>query len=192
MSIEETTIVKMTDEDTLAIIDTETGEILGVEDAPETTTDLQFVEWFGNRRTRALAKKAGLEAEKAEWYSKIGRQYDGEIKCLDNFVEYLDKAYTPMLEYYAKVVLEGKKTKTLKLGFLELSFRTTRPRLDVVDNEKAVAFCEKFSLSNAIKIVKSVLKSEIPTDIKNNLVAEKQDETGLLFYAGGEEEFHIN
>ena len=185
-------IAVMLDDFTLGIIDTDTGEIMGIQDAPDRDTDtLQLINWVGMRRTKANAKLQGLQAEKAEWIDRLGRQYDAQIRHLERFVQYLDTIYTPTLREYAKKALTGQKTKTLKIAFLELSFGTTRARVDVVDNDKAVTFCENNKLVEAIKLVKSVLKSAIPESIKIKLTADKQDETGLFAYPGGEETFSI-
>lgn len=193
----ETEIVVMRDDFTMAITNTETGEIVGIEDAPssdtaETSDDVRAViEWVGMRRTKVNAKLQGLQAEKAEWTSRIDKQYAVQIRHLERFVQYLDTVYEPMLREYAKRALAGQKAKTLKIAFLELSFGTTRARTDVVDNDKAVAYCEKNKLTEVIKIAKSILKSAIPESIKIKLTADKQGETGIFFYPGGEETFTI-
>ena len=188
----ENEIVIVTDDFTLATVNTETGEILGIEDAPDEDLDrLDIIDWVGMRRMKVNAKLQGLRAEKAEWYARVDKQYDSQIRHLERFVQYLDAAYTPMLREYAKKALDGKKTKTLKIGFLELSFGTTRARVDVVDNDKAVAYCKKNKLTAAIKVAESVLKSAIPESIKVKLTAVKQEQTGLFFYPGGEETFQI-
>jgi phage host-nuclease inhibitor protein Gam len=186
-------IAIMQDDFTMALINTETGEILGVKDAPETDTDiLGLIEWVGMRRMKTKAKLQGVQAEKAEWLARIEKQYDAELKHLDSFVKYLDYAYGGMLRDYARKALAGQtKTKTLKVAFLELSFGTTRARVDVVDNDKALAFCKKNKLMEAIKVAESVLKSAIPDSIKIKLTADKQEETGLFAYPGGEETFQI-
>ena len=185
-------IAVIRDDFTLAITDTETGEIVSIEDAPEQNTEIsQIVNWVGNRRAGANAKLQGLQAEKAEWIDKVNRQYDARIKHLERFVQYLDTNYTSMLRDYAKTALEGKNTKTLKIAFLELSFGTTRARVDIIDNDKAVEFCERRRLLEAIKVVKSVLKSAIPDEIKLKLTADTQEETGIVYYPGGEETFTI-
>jgi len=185
-------IVRVTDDFTLAVINTETGEILSIEDAPGKDTDVQdIVDWISMRRSKATARLAGLQAEKADWIAKIDRKYDVGIRHLTSFIAYLDYTYKPLLEGYAKEALAGKKSKTLRIGFLELSFSTTRPRVDVIDVDKAVAYCKKAKLKTAIKVAESVLKSMIPEKIKVKLTADKQDETGLFFYPGGEDEFKI-
>jgi phage host-nuclease inhibitor protein Gam len=185
-------VVLITDDFTLATINTETGEILGIEDAPDEDLDIiDIIDWVGMRRMKANAKLQGLRTEKAEWSAKLDKQFDPQIRHLERFVKYLDEFYTPMMRDYAKKALDGKKTKTLKVSFLELSFGTTRARVDIVDNDKAVAFCKKNKLAEAIKTTTSVLKSAIPAALRAKLTVDKQDKTGLFFYPGGEETFTI-
>ena len=174
---EEQIAVYQTEDDTLAIVNPETGEIVGVEDAPKDTetTVLDSIEWMAGRRLYALSKAAGLKAEKALLQDRLDGQYDAQIRKFERFASYLVAAYAPICELYAKSALEGHKERTLKLFGLVFKFKKTRPKVEIVDEQRAVEVLEelvRFHTHQAELLLKRKTKA---TDEKlNQQIAENK------------------
>jgi hypothetical protein len=201
------TITTVLDDDLLATINPETGEVLGLVDAPlEDTAARDIVEWFAGRRNYAKARAAGLREEKAFHQARLDAQYDAQIKKYDNFCTYMEKCYAPICELYAKAKLEaaGWKSKTLKEFFMSFKFTSTRAKVEIVDMDKAVAHIRKLAkdkklpadvrktlAEEVIKTSESVLKSMLPEEVKVKLSSVDADTNGLYFYPGGDTEFKL-
>jgi phage host-nuclease inhibitor protein Gam len=143
-AVSETTII--IDPETGAIINTDTGEILGYEDTPTETEDTEkLINWLGERKLRVSAKLAAIQAEKQAWIDKVADQFDSKIKALDRELEYLTRNpdFVSRLKDYARVQLAGAKTRTLKTGLLKLSFRAVPGGLKVTDKDAALAYVQE-------------------------------------------------
>lgn len=182
-----------TDGDTLAVVNEETGEVIGFADAPEASGDiLNLITWVGDRRAAASARLTGIECEKAAYMDKISKQYDAKINRLRRIIAWMDKFYPSQFRQYASDALAGKKARSLKIGLLTLKFRTTKARVDVLDANKALGWLKEHKIFDAIVTKESVSKSGLPEAVKLQLVDEKLiEESGISFYPGGEEEFSI-
>lgn len=165
------------------IFDTETGECLGATKPEFHVTDEKSAEWV-------MSKVFALDAEILAYESRLKALSEnlGTMKAeKERQRAGLLYRFGPELEHFAKENLpKGKKTWTCPYG--SVSFRTTHPRLDVVDEALAVAFCKTYA-PEAVKVKESVLKSLIPDRVQAELAAA-QNETGQTFgfelVAGGE------
>jgi hypothetical protein len=129
------------DEETMTLINTETGEVVGVKDTPpEDAADVDLATWLGERRDWHKGKLSGLKAELASRMETLTRIYGPQINRHEASMKFLDFRYGPMLFDLAKRIIgDGKKRSTV-IGLLLLKIRTTRASIDVVDNDKAVGY----------------------------------------------------
>jgi len=129
------------DEETMTLVNTETGEVIGVaETPPEDAPAIEIAKWVGEKRDWHRGRLAGLEAEKAVHLDKIAKVYDARINRHSRAIAWLEKQYSPMLfELAKKLVGEGKK-RSVAVGMLILKLRKTKPSVDVQDNDKAVSY----------------------------------------------------
>jgi hypothetical protein len=77
---------------------------------------------------RVLRLRGRLTAE----YERVKDQTDAMLKQLENRIKGVDYVYQPILEDIAKRLITGK-VKSLKRPYGTVGFRTTQPRLEVVD-----------------------------------------------------------
>jgi len=179
-------IALVTDTETLVYMDPATGEVRDVADAPEETGDiLQITDWVGNKLAYSKAKIGGLTAEREALLKRIHDQYDPQIRHYGEFGNWCLVRYSAQLREYGRRLLDGKAARSIRTGLLHLRFGTTRPRVDVVDEDRALAWCEE-KCPDAIQVRRSVLKSAIPEELK-----AEASENGFEFYPGGEETFKI-
>jgi hypothetical protein len=139
-----------------AIVDLETGEIHGYQNAPEISDkDLEkAIDWYLGKRAFALADKAGLEKAKAELIAGIEARYDVQIREQENRVKWLDSIYKPHCETCGRETLIGgkaesieesnkrlalAKVKNVKRPFGTLAFSSSRESLSVLDTYLAAA-----------------------------------------------------
>jgi hypothetical protein len=138
--LEQTEIIAL-DEETMTLINTESGEVVGVADTPpETTGVVEIATWMGERRDWHKGKKAGLEAERQVHLDKIAAIYDSQIKRHTNAITWFETQYGPMLMELAKKLIGDAKKRSIAVGLLILKLGKTRPSVDVQDNDKAVAY----------------------------------------------------
>jgi hypothetical protein len=129
------------DEETMTLINTESGEVVGVADTPpETTGVVEIATWMGERRDWHKGKKAGLEAERQVHLDKIAAIYDSQIKRHTNAIAWFEKQYGPMLMELARKLIGDAKKRSIAVGLLILKLGKTRPSVDVQDNDKAVEY----------------------------------------------------
>ena len=157
------------DDGVFLVLDTETGEVIGVPDAPITADGKAMskadVEWYADRRTRAQVRLAGLEAGKARelllWRENIDRMYAQRLKQEVSLLSWLDRQYLPGLEQYTARALVGAKTKSILIGAVKLFFKLTSPGVDVVDEPVALAWL-KAHAPEAIAVKETVAKLKLP------------------------------
>ena len=138
--LEQTEIIAL-DEETMTLINTESGEVVGVADTPpETTGVVEIATWMGERRDWHKGKKAGLEAERQVHLDKIAAIYDAPIKRHTRAIAWFEEQYSPMLLELAKKLIGDAKKRSIAVGLLILKLGKTRPSVDVQDNDKAVAY----------------------------------------------------
>jgi hypothetical protein len=147
------------------VIQAETGEILGL--ARDAATEPPFrvnsrseAEWVLEKLTEAESEIAALDKRKAVLISNIeAMQREHEHRA-----QWLRVRFGPELEEWARTELAGKKTRTLKTPFGTLSFRKRPEKLVVDEEEKAIAWADKWGITDAIKRTEKLLISMIPPD----------------------------
>jgi hypothetical protein len=174
------------DDETMATVDEETGEIYGLVAAPSGTENIKDIaEWLGEKLTWIDARLAGLTAEKQSWLDKVSKMYDPRLNHFHRLRDYLIALYKPIFDVYAKGAIfndDGSlktRSKTIKIGLLRMNFRTTRARTDVLKEAEAVELIRQEiawrkeqgdeetarQLKVSIKITRSLLKSALPLDV---------------------------
>ena len=162
--------------ETRVLVDSETGEVLGVDDNPGAnaadaeTYGEAVCAYLGPRLTAANARLAALEAERNVWITRINAQFDVRIKCEKNLIAFLKMQWHQPLADYARTLLAGGKSKTLKTGVLQLSFRTKPGRVEVADENAAFDYLSVVCPA-AIKTTRTVLVSAVPAELKADLPA---------------------
>lgn len=149
------------------------GEVVGVHGAPgadQTTAEGmdQIVSWYGPRRKRAVARLAGLEAEHAALIREINEHYTPLIKRQKGLIAWLDGMYREPLRALASRLLAGQKSRSVKVGLLNLSFRKKPERVEVVDAATAVQWA-RLACPDAVKVEETVLVSMIPDALRRAL-----------------------
>lgn len=177
-----------------ARIDPETGEILEWADAPampDDTVPSELIAVLGERLARLRARLAGLKAERDAWLERVATQYDARINAVQRALDHAPEPYLDTLRGYAAQQLVGKKSKSHKEGLLTMSFRSSRERLDVTDEEKAMAYLEQ-AAPEAIVVRRTIAKQLVPAEVRAVLAAVEPDVTGLDYHPAGErEEFEV-
>lgn len=182
------------DDDELVLV-TDSGEIIGFLNAPHAEMERRnILEWVGERLTTSQAKQAGIEAEKQFWLAKIDKQYNPQINKQIRIQKQLRYMYEPTAKGYMDDMVAAHKGKTplrsLKIGMLLLQLTTTKARVDVLDEPKAIAWAEE-KCPDAVKTEKSIGKSLIPDAVKKTLTKEQAAESGIFWYPGGEDKFEV-
>jgi hypothetical protein len=78
-----------------------------------------------------------------------------------SYLAYLRGVYSNPIEAYAKSRLEGQKTKTLTTPYGQVSFRTVKGGLKVVDPNLALDYAQLNGFTNAIKVSESFQISKL-------------------------------
>lgn len=141
------------DDETMTLINTGTGEVVGVADTPpESTGVVEIATWVGERRDWHKGKKAGLEAERQVHLDKIAALYDSQIKRHTRAITWFEYQYGPMLLELAKKLIGDAKKRSIAVGMLILKLGKTRPSVDVQDEAKAVGYLEYLVAEQGKKI----------------------------------------
>jgi hypothetical protein len=129
------------DEETMTLINTETGEVVGVKDTPpEDAADVDLATWLGERRDWHKGRLSGIKAELASRVETLNRIYGPQINRHEASMKFLDFRYGPVLFDLARRIIGDGKKRSTAVGLLLLKIRTTRASIDVVDNDKAVGY----------------------------------------------------
>jgi hypothetical protein len=154
--------------------DPETGEYAGPADFHGYPGTIESEEDFLWVSRKIMESESALVAEQARLKAVI-QNIEDMLRARQSRVNWLKSKYDSQLQDYAWMQLprdsEGKpKVKTLRNPFLKISFRTTKGKLKVVDNESAVAFLEERNVFEAVKVEKRVLVSAIPRELAEEIV----------------------
>lgn len=192
---EETLQLVRKDEEMMALV-TPSGEIISFLDAPVYGHDDRenILAWVGEKMTEADAKIAGLQAEKAVWQKKIDSTYDPQINAETRRKNSLIYVYGNMAESYLKEIVDKTKndkkpTRSIKVGLLKLAYTKTRESLDVIMDTKAVMWLRKRGLHDAVKVVESVLKNNVPANVRSEI--NEDPNSGMRLNAGGDDKFSM-
>jgi hypothetical protein len=78
-----------------------------------------------------------------------------------SYLAYLRGVYSNPIEAYAKSRLEGQKSRTLTTPYGQVSFRTVKGGLKVVDPNLALDYAQLNGFTNAIKVTESFQISKL-------------------------------
>lgn len=182
MLTETTNETSMIIEENGFLIDSETGEVVGLAGVKEdfTVTDAASADWVLERLMDSETQVARLNIKLKALTENIQTQ----IKAEERKQKFLKFKFGPALEHFARVALEGKKTKTLPLTFGKLSLRTVKGGLRVADAEKALEWALN-KADHAVKVVESFQISLLTANEKQKIidtmtagVVEVDEETG--------------
>jgi len=87
-----------------------------------------------------------------------------------SYLAYLRGVYSNPIEAYAKSRLEGQKTRTLTTPYGQVSFRTVKGGLKVIDKGLALASAHKLGMVEAIKVTEEFQISKL-TDEQRDAIA---------------------
>jgi hypothetical protein len=185
--------IVVVDEESLALINTVTGEITGYKEIPpEDLEDLELAKWIGERRAYHKGRVEGLKAEKQVWIDTINKRFDTRIRNHEGAIKWFEATYHDLLFALAKKLIGDGKKRSAAIGLLLLKLTKTRAKTEILDNERAVAWLKKANLPEAVKTTETVLTSFIPDEVKFKLVKESnQAKTGIAFRPGGKDELKI-
>lgn len=161
------------------IIDLDSGEVLGVVTEGFRVTDEASADWVLERIASAEADALRDRALLAS----VAERLEAKIKASERRAEWLRSRFGPELEEFARAGLEGSKSKTLKLTWGSLSFRSKPAALKIVDQEKAVKWAEMFD-HEAVKVEKRVLVTKMHPDWADALQVappEELEKRGFAF-----------
>lgn len=146
------------------IIDLESGEIIGQECPEFRVTDEASAEWV-------LEKIMNAEADAARDRLKlkaVAERLEASIKASEKRAEWFRARYGNELEEFAKERLEGAKTRTLKLTWGSISFRTVKGGLRVANPEAALEWAKQFA-PEAVKVTEAFQITKLGDDWRNTL-----------------------
>jgi hypothetical protein len=139
------------------VVDADSGEVLGnaiTEGVIDSHSSLEAVlEKIGEVEARLAAQQLRHQAI-LENCRKL------EVKTA-SYLAYLKGMYNAPIEAYAKSRLEGQKSKTLTTPYGQVSFRTVRGGLKVVDPSLALDYAQLNGFTNAIKVTESFQISKL-------------------------------
>lgn len=131
------------DEESMTIINTETGEVIGLKDTPpEDIPVVELAKWIGERRDWHKGRLAGLIAEKQHHLDKIAKVYDPQINNHTRALAWMGKQYYELLMGLALALIGENKKRSIAVGTLLLKLRKTRASVDVSDDKKATAYLD--------------------------------------------------
>ncbi len=143
---------------------------------PDTFTvdDSASANWLVRKivEARAYAKRVKLWA-------------DVEVKRAQNEEQFFIQRYGRQLEAWARNELTAARRKCVKLPAGTVGYRTEPPKLDVMDEEKLIAWCRK-TLPDALRVETHVLKSLVKEHVKET--GECPDGVDI---GGGQQRFYI-
>lgn len=148
--------------------DPDTGEVLEIDRKPDfQIVDDESAEWVLERFMNAELDKARIQAKRKALIENLDKQ---EADA-DRRIAGLHWRFGSDLEHYAATALEGQKTKTLKLAYGSLSFRSVKGGLRVNDKSAALVWAKGFC-PEAIKTTEEFQISLLPDDKRAELVAK--------------------
>lgn len=153
------------------IIDIESGEIVGQERPEFRVTDEASAEWV-------LEKIMNAEADAARDKIKLKavvERLEAAIKASEKRAEWFRNRYVGELEEFARERLEGAKTKTLKLTWGSISFRTVKGGLRVADPEAALEWAKQYA-PESVKVSESFQITKLPDNWREDLLVSSPED----------------
>lgn len=146
------------------IIDIESGEVVGQERPEFRVTDEASAEWV-------LEKIMNAEADAARDRLKLKavvERLEASIKASEKRAEWFRSRYGSELEEFARERLQDSKTKTLKLTWGSISFRTVKGGLRVADPEAALTWAKQYA-PEAVKVTEAFQITKLGDDWRTTL-----------------------
>jgi len=141
----------------------ELGEVVGMTSQPKPefhVEDAESADWVLKKICDAESEAARIQLVLAS----VKERLETEVKAQLRRAEYLKYRFGGELEHFAKENLPSGK-KTWKGVWGEVSFRTTKPRLDIVDEARAIEWAKSSSdCATAVKVTEKLNKSELPIE----------------------------
>lgn len=154
-------------------VDADTGEILGLAE-PFQVHDVKSAEWVMQKMHEAEAQAKAYEAQAADILANLCKL----TKFHRSKAEWLKTCYGSQIEEVAKANLpKGKKTWSSLFG--SVAFRTTKARLDIVNEDRAIAWALLHE-PDSVKVTRTLLKGYLPVE------AYDTEKTGLVLVPEGE------
>lgn len=176
------------DEESMTLINTVTGEVVGYSETPPgEVDDIWLAEWIGEKVAGHNAAAAGLKAEKQVWIDTINARFDGRIKSHENAATFLRAHWHDRLLGLAKRLIGDGKKRSVACGLLLLRLKKSSAKMEIVDAEQAVTWC-KFGYPDALKTVTTVLVSKIDPVILVQAEEALGKKSGMVFHPAGERE----
>lgn len=162
--IDNTEELIVVDADSMCLIDTDTGEVVGYSITPPDEVDtIKLAEWIGEHVTQHAATAAGLRSEKQLWIDTINARFDSRIKAHEGAVVFLKEHWYDRLYELATTLIGDGKKRSVAVGLLSLKLRKSSEKMEIVDPEMALAYCLK-NQPDAVKTTQSVLVSNLDLD----------------------------
>lgn len=150
-------------------IDAETGEVVeyvGVQEGFEVNSNESF-EWVMEKIQSEQSDIAALNARKAALVANIDKMIRNHQQRENSLIFRFENE----LVHYAKENLpKGKKTFTCPYG--SVSFRASAEKLEVTNDELALSWA-KDHCPEAIKVTEKFLISQVPQQIKSEMMADE-------------------
>lgn len=132
-------------------VDVDTGEVVALERMPDfQVVDDESAEWVLKKLMNAEADLASIEAREAAVMENFRLMKAQAQRRIDG----IKHRFGSDLEHYAMTALDGQKTKTLRLAYGSLSFRTVKGGLRVAEGAEAkrfaLAWAKRMGYDNAV------------------------------------------
>lgn len=169
------------------ILDSETGEILGLAKQEFQVTDEKSADWVLEKIMDAEVEIARNNIKRTAILENLDSQ-DAEQR---RRIEFLKWKFGTQLEAFAAKELENAKSKTWKGTFGRLSFRAVKGGLRVTDKDDALFVAQSNGFTNAIKVKEEFQISKLTPEQRALLEAKlpkgfevKPDETSFKIETG--------
>ena len=153
------------------IINLETGEVIGQEQPEFRVTDEASAEWVLERIMNAEADAARDRLK----LKAVAERLEAAIKASEKRAEWFRGRYGSELEEFARVRLEGAKTKTLKLTWGSISFRSVKGGLRVSDPEAALKWAKQYA-PESVKVSESFQITKLPDKWREDLLVSSPED----------------
>lgn len=154
------------------IVDSETGEVLGLAHAESEfhVTDRTSAEWVLDKIGQNEAALTAIEQRRAAVNANLDRQAD----AVRRRAAWLDARFGGELRTWANEQLATSKRKSIQLDFGKIGFRTTKGSVKVQDAVAAVAWLKE-RWPCAVQMEPKILVSNIPDTLRGQLPANAFD-----------------
>ncbi len=174
------------------IYDTETGEVLGRQDAPAAfaVESVEAAEWVLEIRSQIEGEIHGVDARIRALTEQLGRLRAEKVRRLS----WWEWKFGPSLAVFARGLLRGKE-RTARFAWGKVAFRSTRGTTQILDMEAAVAWMRVWAPERVqVKTVETVKVMDVLRTIAEaaRATGEEPEMPGWLASSGPEESVTIS